>query len=140
MSGQIQLASSGATGAGQNLGGVGDAAKFVQVDPATGAAVTPGSGPLAAPYAAQQLVTGSPVALAAHTLKNGLIITASPKNTGVVLVGASGMTATNAGAGTGYPLVAGQSASVACSDASQVYIVGETGNTSATDFVSVIGN
>lgn len=136
---QIQLDNGNATGGGKALGGVGDAAKFVQVDPATGNAVTPGTGPMSAPYTAQQKVTSGAVALAARALKNGLVITAATTNTGTIVVGPAGVTAAIDGTGIGYPLVPGQSISTACSDASQVYIIGATGF-AATDFVSVIGN
>lgn len=96
--------------------------------------------PQAGPYTVQQKATGAAVALPARVLLNGLVITASPKNTGTIMVGGSSVTGANDGTGTGEALQAGVARSFAAENASQIYIIGATGDTSATDFVTVSGN
>lgn len=114
--------------------------QLVALTDAAGNIINPAGGSQGVPYADQQLVTGAAVALTAQALKNGLVILASDTNAGKILVGGVGLTNANDGSGNGYALAAGQPISVAASDASQVYVILANGNTSATDFISVIGN
>lgn len=95
--------------------------------------------PLAAPYCPQQVVTASAVALPAKRMLNGAVITASASNTGAVMVGPTGVAATDNGTGNGYKLLPGQSTAVACRDLSQVFVIGGP-LWVATDFVYTSGN
>lgn len=96
--------------------------------------------PQAAPYTAQQRATASAVALPSQALLNGLVVTASPKNVGDIMVGGASVTGANDGLGIGEALQPGVARAFACSNANQVYIIWATGNTTATDFVTVSGN
>ncbi len=95
--------------------------------------------PLGAPYTAQQKATASAVALPTSTTLNGVIVTASSSNTGSIMVGPSGVTATDDGTGNGYKLLPGQSIGVACTNVNQIYIIGAA-SFAATDFVYIAGN
>ena len=89
-------------------------------------------GPLpAAPVTGQQTLTTSAAALPANALQNGLAVTALSTNTGMVYVGAAGVTSA-----TGYPLAAGQSISFAVANASGISIIGSV----AGDKIAFAGN
>lgn len=122
----------------KNIGGI-NFLEVIIVDPVTGAPVAPATGGFSLPYTNQQKVTGGAVALPSHALVNGAVITASPTNTGVIVIGPAGVTATTDGTGSGYPLSSGQSCSLAISNLNLLFIIGATGF-AATDFVSIIGN
>ena len=87
-------------------------------------------------YTDQQAVTATATPLTAQALVNGIVLTASPLNSISVLVGGSGVTATNDGTGNGYALAPGQSISFGVTNTSAVYVIAST--TGA--FVSVAGN
>lgn len=86
-------------------------------------------------------VTGTPQALPAAALVNGLVVKASVFNqaqssTYTAAVGGSGVTTLYDGsAGTGYPLAPGEAASFAVANADAVYVVG-----AASDVFSYEGN
>ena len=82
-------------------------------------------------YSGQQTLTTSAATLPSKVLVNGIVITASPTNTGTVYVGPSGVTSLS-----GYPLTAGQSISYAVTNLSAIYIIGTNG----TDTVVFTGN
>lgn len=89
-------------------------------------------GPLpASPITGQQTLATTAAALPTNALQNGLIVTALPANTGIVYVGAAGVTTVS-----GYPLSPGQSMSFAVANASGIAIIG----TNATDKVAYAGN
>ena len=96
--------------------------------------------PQAGPYTAQQRATASAVALPARALVNGIVITAALTNVGTIMVGGSGLTAANDGTGNGEALQPGVARSFAAENANQVFIMWATGNTTATDFVTISGN
>lgn len=123
-----------------HVNGVGDFIVVMVADPVTGQPVSPGASTLGAPYTDQQLVTNAATALTAQPLKNGLVLTASPNNSGTILYGAAGLTSAYDGSGAGDALQPGLARSVACDDASKVFIILAAGNTSSTDFVTVSGN
>lgn len=124
----------------KHVDGQGDYIVVMVADPVTGFPVAPGASTLGAPYTDQQLVTSTAVALAAQPLKNGLVLTAAPGNAGTVLYGAAGLTNAYDGSGAGDALQPGLARSVACDDASKVFVILASGNTSATDFVTISGN
>jgi len=103
--------------------------------PVTVTGSSPGSGGATVPYADQQVVTASAVALATQALSNGVLIRAKSTNVGPVFVGAAGVTTTNDGTGNGFPLAAGESVSVPVSTTAGVFIIG-----TANDIVYVIGS
>lgn len=121
-------------------GGVSVPQQVVALADAAGNPINPPVGVVSSIYAGQQLVTSTPTQLPAHALKNGLTITACPDNKGNVLFGASGLTAAYDGSGTGDALQPGLPRSAACDNASDVWVVLASGNTSTTDFVSFSGN
>ena len=92
-------------------------------------------GGAAAPYADQQVVTASAVALTTRALSNGVVIKAKPTNAGPVFVGASGVTATNDGSGNGFALAAGEAISLSVNTTAGIFIIG-----TASDIVYVIGS
>ena len=94
-----------------------------------------GSGGALVPYADQQVVTASAVALTTQALSNGVLIRAKSTNAGPVFVGAAGVTATNDGTGNGFALAAGESVSIPVSTTAGIFIIG-----TANDIVYVIGS
>ena len=92
-------------------------------------------GDATAPYADQQVVTASAVALATQALKNGVAIRAKSTNVGKVFVGGSGVTATDDGTGNGFALQPGDAISIPASTTANTYIIG-----TANDVVYVIGS
>lgn len=71
------------------------------------------------------------------TLLAGVIITASPNNTGVIYIGGEDVNKLADGTGTGYPLSPGQSISYSSEvNMSDIYIFGDV----VTDFVSYTGS
>lgn len=114
------------------------------IDPATGLPYTSGNplpvsgdsgGNPAAVYADQQVVTASAVALAGHTLANGVVIKAKSTNVGNVFVGSSGVTAADDGTGTGYRLLPGEAISFGVTNASAIFIIG-----TLNDVIYIAGN
>lgn len=95
----------------------------------------PGSGGATAPYADQQVVTASAVALATQLLSNGVVIRAKSTNMGPVFVGASGVTATNDGTGNGFAIGPGESVSIPVSTTAGIFLIG-----TLNDIVYVIGS
>lgn len=82
--------------------------------------------------------TGTSLSLNSGTsqvLTNGLIITASSANAASIAIGASGVTNTGGGTGSGYLLAPGASVSFAIANTNQIYINGTSG-----DFVSWAGS
>jgi len=71
-----------------------------------------------------QTVTASAAALAAQATTTGVNIRASKTNGGTTFVGGSDVSAAN-----GYPLDAGESVSVAVSNASALFIIGTVADT-----------
>lgn len=71
-----------------------------------------------------------------YALSNGLIVTASPNNTGTLTVGPAGVNNTVSGTGNGYRLAPGQSMSFAVSNASAVWVNG----TASGDTFDFVGN
>jgi hypothetical protein len=94
-----------------------------------------GSGGSAAPYADQQVVTASAVALATQAVTNGVSIKAKSTNTGSVVVGAAGVTATDDGSGNGFALRPGEAISLPVSTTAGIFIIG-----TLNDIVYVIGS
>lgn len=94
-----------------------------------------GSGGASAPYAGQQVVTASAVALATQALSNGVTIKAKTTNAGKVFVGGSGVTATDDGTGNGFALNPGDAISLPVSTTDGVFIIG-----TLNDIVYVIGS
>ena len=84
---------------------------------------------------AKVAVTGTAVQLGSNALSNGVIITAPSSNAAKMTVGGSGVTNTVTGAGNGYILEAGASASFAVSNTNVLYI-----NGTANDMVSFAGS
>lgn len=82
-------------------------------------------------YSGAQTCTTGAVALPARALANGIVIQATPTNSGTVDVGPATVTV-----GTGYDLVAGQAISYGVANLSAVYII----CANATDTVSFTGN
>lgn len=97
--------------------------------------IVPGSGGATAPYADQQVVTASAVALTTQALVNGVTIRAKTTNTGGVFVGGSGVTTTDDGTGNGFKLLPGESISYSISTTAGIYIIG-----TLNDIVYVTGN
>lgn len=97
-------------------------------------ASSPGGGS-AAPYADQQVVTASAVALSTQALQNGVTIKAKTTNAGKVFVGASGVTATDDGTGNGFALNPGDAVSLPVSTTAGIYVIG-----TLNDIVYVIGS
>ena len=79
--------------------------------------------------------TGTAVQLPSNNLGNGLVITAKSTNAAKIFIGGSSVTTADTGAGNGYPIVPGGSASAAVSNANQIWINGTAG-----DIVYFIGN
>ena len=96
---------------------------------------TPGSGGASAPYADQQVVTASAVALATQALTNGVTIKAKSTNVGSVFVGAAGVTATDTGLGNGFALLPGDAISLPVSTTAGVFVSG-----TLNDSIYVIGS
>lgn len=82
-------------------------------------------------YSGVQTCTTGAVALPSQTLANGVVIQATPTNTGTVDVGPATVTTS-----TGYDLVAGQAISYGVANLSAVYLI----CANATDTVSFTGN
>ena len=103
------------------------------LDPVSGALVTT----TPAPTGPSNLVTNnispaiSATALGNGPLKNGVLIRAPVTNTGIVYVGAAGVTAVN-----GYPLNPGDYVSVNVTNLSQVY---QFGTVPSTDYINYLG-
>ncbi len=97
--------------------------------------IVPGSGGASAPYADQQVVTASAVALTTRVLSNGVTIKAKSTNVGKVFVGAAGVTATDDGSGNGFALSPGEAVSIPVSTTAGVFIIG-----TLNDIVYVIGS
>lgn len=97
--------------------------------------IVPGSGGAATPYADQQVVTASAVALTTQALSNGVLIRAKSTNAGPVFVGGAGVTTTNDGTGNGFALGPGESVSVPVSTTAGIFVIG-----TANDIVYVIGS
>jgi len=81
------------------------------------------------------VTTGTAVQLPTFALRNGVAIkahvaNAQPDATNKLsaMVGPSGVTMQYDGAGNGYPLSPGEGASLACADASDVWVVGKAGD------------
>lgn len=102
---------------------------------ANGSVASFGGSGATAPYADQQVVTASAVALATQALTNGVAIRAKSTNAGKVFVGAAGVTATDDGTGNGFALQAGDSISLPVSTTAGIYIIG-----TLNDVVYVIGS
>lgn len=83
-------------------------------------------------YVGQRSVGTAAVQLPAASLKNGVIITASPYNTAPIYVGGAGVTAVLDGAASGYPLPPGCSTSVAIADPSAISLISATAGQIAT--------
>lgn len=92
-------------------------------------------GGAAAPYADQQVVTASAVALTTQALLNGVTIRAKTTNVGGVFVGAAGVTATDDGTGNGFKLMPGEAISYSISTTAGIFIIG-----TLNDIVYVTGN
>ena len=73
---------------------------------------------------------------AGAALSNGLIVTASPANSGTLTVGPSGVTNVTNGNGNGYRLAPGQSMSFAVANANAVWVNG----TASGDTFDFVGN
>ena len=110
-----------------------DALPVVQVN-SSGVEVA-GSGGAVAPYADQQVVTASAVALTTQALANGVLIRAKATNAGTVFVGGSGVTAPTDGTGNGFALTPGESVSLSVNTTAGVFVIG-----TANDIVYVIGS
>lgn len=72
--------------------------------------------------------TGTAVTLPSNTLKNGVVIKAKSSNAQPLFVGASGVTTTDDGTGTGYKLEAGEAVSFAVANSNTIYINGTAGD------------
>lgn len=96
---------------------------------------SPGSGGASVPYADQQVVTASAVALATQALTNGVTIKAKSSNAGRVFVGAAGVTATDDGSGNGFALLPGEAINLPVSTTAGIFIIG-----TLNDIVYVIGS
>lgn len=94
-----------------------------------------GAGGAAAPYADQQVVTASAVALTTRALLNGIVIKAKTTNVGRVFVGAAGVTTTDDGTGNGFALLPGEAISLPATTTAGVFIIG-----TLNDIVYVIGS
>jgi hypothetical protein len=92
-------------------------------------------GGAAAPYADQQVVTASAVALTTQALSNGVLIRAKPTNAGTVFVGGAGVTATNDGTGNGFALAPGEAVNLPVNTTAGIFIIG-----TLNDVVYVIGS
>lgn len=95
----------------------------------------PGSGGASVPYADQQVVTASAVALTTQALSNGVTIKAKSTNLGKVFVGGAAVTATDDGTGNGFALMAGEAISLPVSTTAGIYIIG-----TLNDVVYVMGS
>lgn len=98
-------------------------------------AASGGSGGAVAPYADQQVVTASAVALATQALQNGVTIKAKTTNVGRVFVGAAGVTATDDGSGNGFAILPGEAISIPVTTTAGVFVIG-----TLNDIVYVIGS
>jgi len=99
----------------------------------------PVSTPLAGLVVTQKAiaVANTAIAFSANALVNGVIITASPSNTGPIWIGGSGVLETDDGTGNGYKLVPGQSSpGLGVLNTNAVYIIGAN----VGDFATAIGN
>ena len=94
-----------------------------------------GSSGASAPYADQQVVTASAVALATQALTNGVTIRAKSTNVGTVFVGAAGVTATDTGSGNGFALLPGDAISLPVSTTAGIFVIG-----TLNDIIYVIGS
>jgi hypothetical protein len=101
--------------------------------PTVAAGGSPGNpnGNPSAPFTGQQTASTAAAALPNHALVNGIAIQALQTNTGVVFVGAAGVTAS-----TGYPLSAGQQVSFGVTNAAAVFVLGQN----ASDVVAFAGS
>jgi hypothetical protein len=109
---------------------------IINADGSVASPSTPaGSGGAATPYADQQVVTASAVALATQALVNGVTIRAKTTNVGGVFVGATGVTATDDGTGNGFKLMPGEAISYSISTTAGIFIIG-----TLNDIVYVTGN
>lgn len=102
---------------------------------ADGSVASFAGGGATAPYADQQVVTASAVALTTQALKTGVLIRAKSTNAGPVFVGAAGVTTTNDGTGNGFALAAGESVSIPANTTAGIFIIG-----TLNDIVYVIGS
>lgn len=76
-----------------------------------------------APIVGQIATSASPVPLSNHPLKNGVVVKAKPTNVSNIFVGGAGVSVTDDGSGTGYPLAPGEAISLACANTNQIYVV-----------------
>lgn len=107
-------------------------------DPTTGNAVSPGGsvGTTAISGQTKIATTGTQVVVGSSTgLANGVAIKASKKNAANIMVGPTGVTATDDGTGNGFELAPGDSISFSVSTLANLFINGTSG-----DFITYTGN